>query len=103
LVGHRRAAEAFNFGEPFNADAARELGIVNAVVAGNELLPQRRQRHDNCGKPPSALRHDKSFAQTGSAAIIADAMAKETEAICRSFARPGSQGSHDGLHAAAQS
>src|SRR5882724_11170458 len=65
LVGHRRAAELLYFGEPFNADAARDLGIVNAVVAGNELL--------------SALRTTKALLKRGSAAIITDAMAKETE------------------------
>src|ERR1700680_4766782 len=38
LMGHRRAAELLFFGEPFTADAARELGIVNQVIADQELL-----------------------------------------------------------------
>ena len=80
LVGHRRAAELLYFGEPFNADAARELGIVNAVVAGNELLSAAAAKARQLAeKPPSALRTTKALLKRGSAAIIADAMAKETE------------------------
>jgi len=80
LVGHRRAAELLYFGEPFNADAARELGIVNAVVAGNELLSAAAAKTRQLAeKPPSALRATKALLKRGSAAIIADAMAKETE------------------------
>jgi enoyl-CoA hydratase/carnithine racemase len=80
LMGHRRAAELLYFGEPFNADAARELGIVNAVVAGNELLSAAAAKARQLAeKPPSALRTTKALLKRGSAAIIADAMAKETE------------------------
>ncbi|HEV7522714.1 MAG TPA: enoyl-CoA hydratase-related protein, partial [Candidatus Angelobacter sp.] len=38
LVGHRQAAELLYFGEPFTADTARNLGIVNAIVDSNDLL-----------------------------------------------------------------
>src|SRR6476659_4440328 len=38
LMGHRRAAELLLFGEPFSAEVARELGIVNAVISGSEVL-----------------------------------------------------------------
>src|SRR5262249_22274086 len=31
LVGHRKAAALLFFGEPFNAETARELGLVNEV------------------------------------------------------------------------
>ncbi len=80
LVGHRRAAELLYFGEPFNADAARELGIVNAVVAGNELLSAAAAKARQLAeKPPSALRTTKALLKRASAAIIADAMTKETE------------------------
>jgi enoyl-CoA hydratase/carnithine racemase len=38
LIGHRRAAELLLLAEPFSAQRAYELGIVNRVVAGDELL-----------------------------------------------------------------
>jgi len=80
LVGHRRAAELLYFGEPFSADTARELAIVNAVIAGDELLSAAAAKARQLAeKPPSALRTTKALLKRGSAAIIADAMAKETE------------------------
>ncbi|MCU1256577.1 MAG: enoyl-CoA hydratase [Candidatus Angelobacter sp.] len=80
LVGHRRAAELLYFGEPFNADAARDLGIVNAVVDSNELISATAAKARQLAeKPPSALRTTKALLKRGSAAIIAEAMAKETE------------------------
>jgi enoyl-CoA hydratase/carnithine racemase len=80
LMGHRRAAELLFFGEPFSADTAQDRGIVNAVVAGNELLSAAAAKARQLAeKPPSALRTTKALLKRGSAAIIADAMAKETE------------------------
>jgi enoyl-CoA hydratase/carnithine racemase len=38
LVGHQRAAELMLFGEPFDAEAAREMGLVTAVVADPDAL-----------------------------------------------------------------
>src|SRR6476660_7811721 len=38
LMGHRRAAELLLFGEPFSSEKALELGIINAVYPGGELL-----------------------------------------------------------------
>jgi enoyl-CoA hydratase/carnithine racemase len=80
LVGHRRAAELLYFGEPFDAEAARDLGIVNTVVDSNELISAAAAKARQLAeKPPSALRTTKALLKRGSAAIIAEAMAKETE------------------------
>jgi enoyl-CoA hydratase/carnithine racemase len=80
LVGHRRAAELLYFGEPFDAEAARDLGIVNAVVDSNELISAAAAKARQLAeKPPSALRTTKALLKRSSAAIIAEAMAKETE------------------------
>jgi len=80
MVGHRRAAELLFFGEPFSADTARDLGIVNTVVTSNELLSTARAKAQQLAeKPPSALRTTKALLKRGSAGAIADAMAKETE------------------------
>lgn len=38
LVGHQRASELMLFGEPFDADTARALGLVTAVVADADTL-----------------------------------------------------------------
>jgi enoyl-CoA hydratase/carnithine racemase len=80
MVGHRRAAELLFFGEPFSADMARDLGIVNTVVTSSELLSTATAKAQQLAeKPPSALRTTKALLKRGSAGAIADAMAKETE------------------------
>src|SRR5215472_16850415 len=38
LMGLHRATELLFFGEPFGADIARDLGIVNQVVADSDVL-----------------------------------------------------------------
>ncbi|MFZ0707782.1 MAG: enoyl-CoA hydratase [Candidatus Korobacteraceae bacterium] len=38
MIGHQRAAELFLLAEPFSAQRAYELGIVNRVVPAGELL-----------------------------------------------------------------
>jgi enoyl-CoA hydratase/carnithine racemase len=80
LMGHCKAAELLYFGEPFTSDTAREVGIVNNVVASNELLDTATAKAQQLAeKPPTALRITKALLKSGSAGAIADAMAKETE------------------------
>jgi enoyl-CoA hydratase/carnithine racemase len=80
LMGHRRAAELLFFGEPFNAEAAHVMGIVNAVVPGSELLATAMAKAQTLAeKPPAALRITKALLKRGAAGAISDAMAAETE------------------------
>ncbi len=80
LMGHRRAAELLYFGEQFTANTAQEVGIVNTVVASNELLNTATEKARLLAeKPPAALRITKALLKRGSANAIAEAMAKETE------------------------
>jgi enoyl-CoA hydratase/carnithine racemase len=80
LMGHRRAAELLFFGEPFSAEVARELGIVNAVLSGSEVLSTAMAKALQLAeKPPAALQTTKALLKRGTAGSIADAMARETE------------------------
>jgi enoyl-CoA hydratase/carnithine racemase len=80
LMGHRQAAELLYFGEPFTADTARNLGIVNAIFDSNDLLSTAGAKAQQLAeKPPSALRTTKALLKRGSTTMIAEAMAKETE------------------------
>jgi enoyl-CoA hydratase/carnithine racemase len=79
-MGHRRAADLLYFGEPFTADTAQDVGIVNTVVAAKDLLNTATAKAQLLAeKPPSALRITKALLKRASAGAIADAMAKETE------------------------
>ena len=80
LMGHRRAAELLLFGEPFSAEVAHELGIVNAVLSGSEVLSTATAKALQLAeKPPAALQTTKALLKRGTAGSIADAMARETE------------------------
>jgi enoyl-CoA hydratase/carnithine racemase len=80
LMGHRRAAELLLFGEPFSSKKALELGIINAVCPGGELLEAATAKARQLAeKPPSALRTTKALLKRSAAAAIAEAMARETE------------------------
>ena len=62
LVGHVRAAELLMFGEAFTAEKALALGLVNAVVSPDELMPLVNARAAAlAAKPPAALRQTKAL------------------------------------------
>jgi len=80
LMGHRQAAELLFFGEPFSAEVARELGIVNAVLSASEVFSAATAKALQLAeKPPAALQTTKALLKRGTASSIADAMARETE------------------------
>jgi enoyl-CoA hydratase/carnithine racemase len=79
LMGHARAAELLFFGEPFDAETARGLGIVNQVLPETELLSRAADRARQLAeKPPAALRATKALLKQQAADAIADAMTRET-------------------------
>lgn len=80
LIGLHRASELLLFGEPFGAEAARELGIVNQVVADSDLLAAAAAKAQLLSqKPPAALRTTKMLLKAGQADVIKKAMAREGE------------------------
>lgn len=80
LVGPHRAAELLLFGEPFGAEAARDLGIVNQVVADADLLPAATAKAQQLAqKPPAALRTTKMLLKCGQADLIKQAMSRENQ------------------------
>ena len=80
LVGAHRAAELVLFGESFDAEAARDLGIVNQVVADAELLATAtRKAHQLSEKPPAALRTTKALLKSSQAEAVKQAMSREAQ------------------------
>jgi enoyl-CoA hydratase/carnithine racemase len=80
LMGQRRAAELLFFGEPFSADTAHQLGIVNEVVAPVDFMARAQARAQQLAeKPPAALRTTKTLLKHAAAGAIADAMGRETQ------------------------
>ena len=54
LVGQQRAAELLFLGQPFNADTAYRLGLVNRVVEEGSLLDETRALARAVAQQPSA-------------------------------------------------
>lgn len=78
LVGHARAAEIILLGEPFGADKAREIGLVNGVLPDAEVLGHALARARSlAAQPPAAVRLAKFLLKRSQAALVAEAMAEE--------------------------
>ena len=78
LAGWPRAAELLLLGEPFSAEKAREIGLVNEVVAPEELLATAMATARKLAqKPPGALRLTKSLMKDGLIAQVDQAMSRE--------------------------
>jgi enoyl-CoA hydratase/carnithine racemase len=78
LMGTHRAAELLLFGEPFGADVARDLGIVNQLLAQSELLATTVAKAQLLAqRPPASLRTTKMLLKSGQSDAIKHAMARE--------------------------
>lgn len=87
-AGYRKAAELLMLGEPFDAAAAKEAGLVSDIVSGDGLMDVALATAAKlAAKPPSALRYTKALMrrQIGS---IADQMVAENEAFGACLASP---------------
>ncbi len=75
MTGYSRAAELLMLGGAFTAEKALACGIVNQVVAAEELdsLAQSTAKQ-LAAKPPEALRQTKMLLRRGSAAAVREAM-----------------------------
>ncbi len=82
MLGYGRAAELLMLGEAFDARKAQECGIVNAVVAADELEALALANAEQlAAKPPQALRQTKMLLRRGSAAAVQEAMELELSMI----------------------
>jgi enoyl-CoA hydratase/carnithine racemase len=78
LAGWQRAAELFMLGEPFDAQRAREAGLVNEIVAPEQLMDTALAAALKLAqKPPAALRLTKALMKQSHAAPAAAAMEEE--------------------------
>ena len=83
VAGHRRAAEVFFFGEPFDTALAVELGLVSRVVPADELLEYARQRARRLAeKPQRALLATKQLLKRHSAAELNAHIDTEARLFC---------------------
>ncbi|MDP4024722.1 enoyl-CoA hydratase-related protein [Methylobacterium sp. NEAU 140] len=80
VAGTKRAAELLLLGEPFTAEAAREAGLVNAVVAEGAALETALDRaRALAALPPASIAATKRALRRGLDAAVDRTLAEEAE------------------------
>src|SRR5256885_4036520 len=84
MLGYHRAAEALLLGEPFLAEAALEVGLVNRVVPPSECnaLVQAQARK-LAAKPLSALIETKRLMKAGRSEEHTSELQSPCNLVCR--------------------
>ncbi len=92
MLGYHRAAEALLLGEPFMAEAALEVGLVNRIVPPTEAsnLAQAQARK-LAAKPISALMETKRLMKKGQAQLVAQQMTEEGASFARMLGEPAAK------------
>lgn len=89
LVGHQLAAELLLLAEPFSAQRAYELGIVNRVVAADQLLPTATAAAQTLAtKPASAICLAKQMMKQHLRADLERVIREEVLAIAEQLESP---------------
>ena len=92
MLGYHRAAEALLLGEPFMAEAALEVGLVNRVVPPSECNAlAQAQAKKLAAKPLAALVETKRLMKAGQAAQVATRMQEEGASFARLMAGPAAR------------
>ncbi|MDO5653928.1 MAG: enoyl-CoA hydratase [Brachymonas sp.] len=89
LMGHVRAAEVLMLGEPFMAETALEMGLVNRVVPPGEVNAlAQRQAAKLAAKPLQALMQTKRLMKSGQSAAVQQQIADEATTFARLLQSP---------------
>ena len=92
LMGYHRAAEALLLGEPFMAEAAMEVGLVNRIVPPTEANGMAQaQARKLAAKPLSSLVETKRLMKKGQQSLVLAQMAEEGQSFGRMLGEPAAK------------
>ena len=92
MLGYHRAAEALLLGEPFMAEAALEVGLVNRIVPPMEANGvAQAQARKLAAKPLSSLVETKRFMKKGQMAQVLEVMAEEGDRFGQMLREPAAR------------
>jgi enoyl-CoA hydratase/carnithine racemase len=92
MMGYHRAAEALLLGEPFMAEAALEIGLVNRVLPLTEVNSYVQvQARKLAAKPLSSLLETKRLMKAGQAALVQKQMNEEAVSFGRMLQEPAAK------------
>jgi enoyl-CoA hydratase/carnithine racemase len=92
MFGYHRAAEALLLGEPFMAEAALEVGLVNRVVPPTEANAiAQAQARKLAAKPLTALVETKRLMKKSQQAAVLERMGEEGQSFGRMLREPAAR------------
>jgi enoyl-CoA hydratase/carnithine racemase len=92
MMGYHRAAEALLMGEPFMAEAALEVGLVNRIVPPTEANGvAQTQARKLAAKPISSLIETKRLMKKGQMSLVAQQMTEEGASFGRMLREPAAR------------
>lgn len=92
LMGYPRAAEALLLGEPFTAETALEIGLINRIVPPSEATAlAQQQARKLAAKPLSSLIETKRLMKKGNASAVAERMSEEGASFGRMLSEPAAR------------
>jgi enoyl-CoA hydratase/carnithine racemase len=92
MLGYHRAAEALLLGEPFMAEAALEVGLVNRVLAPMEANGYANaQARKLAAKPLSSLVETKRLMKKGQQQLVLNQIQDEADSFGRLLAAPAAK------------
>jgi len=92
MLGYHRAAEALLLGEPFMAEAALEVGLVNRVLPPTEANSYAQGvARKLAAKPLASLVETKRLMKKGQATLVMDTIAEEGASFGRMLREPAAR------------
>ncbi len=92
LMGYPRAAEALLLGEPFTAETALEMGLINRIVPPAEASAlAQQQARKLAAKPLPSLIETKRLMKKGVASTVTERIAEENASFGRLLSAPAAR------------
>ncbi len=91
VTGLQQATELLMFGEPFDAERAKQVGLVNEIVPPDRLARRVAERAEAlAGLPPAALRRTKALIRQSLPGNLREVMRQEGAVFREGLASPES-------------
>ena len=89
LAGYQRAAELLLLGQPFNAEKAKDVGIVSEIIAEDELLLKAQQTaRALAALPPESIRLTKQLMKKRYGTALGETIREETKIFTERLSSP---------------
>jgi enoyl-CoA hydratase/carnithine racemase len=89
LAGYQRAAELFLLAEPFGAEKAREIGLVNEICKDGDVIRYAEsQARKLAAKPQASVLLTKAMLRKANARIVEDVISDEASSLIQRLSSP---------------